>query len=302
MKTILLFLLQFTFADISRAATLDKQSVGLRTTNNVYLENENPVSDSYLLLNSRMSFFPGRQVLQATLDYADYFRENPNDFLNLRLKVRPSPNRVFSFFHRNYLHGNAATSDTSFTHTGIGFDLEKESTPRANWLFFGSAGYQGRHYHDFDGRNDHQLSVFASLDFAVHSRITPYLYSGLGFVLSSQSAYSLTFLDLGGGVKGPISPSWSWSLDLDIRATTYANRRIDDVIEVRRSRGSTVLVNVSERERTQVSILGGALKWQINNEFDFESRVNFGRQSSNNPNLEYRNNEVYLTLSYRGKN
>jgi hypothetical protein len=193
---------------------------------------------------------------------------------------------------------NVATSDTSFTHTGAGLDLEREWVPNTNIIISGNAGYESRFFHDLDGRNDHQFMLLADFDFNFNPAINPFAYTDLGFIFSSQAAYSAMFFDFGGGAKGPITKSLSWVTDIDIRSVSYMNRRVDQTMELTKRRGSSQTVNITETERTHTVTVGGGLRWAFDRNFEFENRINITSQSSNNPNFEYQNNEIYLSVVY----
>jgi hypothetical protein len=199
LKTLLLILFVLispkTFAD-----TFAKQSVGFRYTDNVYLAPEAKTADFYLLLNSRLQFFAGERPFNLKLDYADYTKESANDYagvlLSTQFNTTPYDTKL-KFFHKNYVNENVATSDNSFTHTGAGVDLEREWVPNQKVAISGSVGYETRFFHDFGGRNDHQLMALADFDFNSNPLFTPFAYTDMGLILSSQATYSASFFDLG---------------------------------------------------------------------------------------------------------
>lgn len=286
---------------------MDKQSIGLRHTSNVYLMPEGEVEDYFLLLNSRFQWSLGENPLHLRFDYADYNKEDDNDYARLGLTTKintfssgglRSSNLYFKLFHKNYVHENAATTDTSFTHTGAGLDLEREWTPSSSTMITGGLGYEARYFHDFNGRHDHQVMALADFAFNSSPKITPYAYTDIGLILSSQAAYSALFYDFGGGAKGPVHRNLIWLVDLDLRTTSYMNRTVSETIEVTRRRGGSQTTTLTEKERTQTLTLGGGLRWTVEKNFEFESRLNLTQQASNNPNYKYENQEIYFTLSY----
>lgn len=304
---LLFFISLFLVLPKAKADTLDKQSIGLRYTDNVYLMPEGQIADFYLVLNSRFQFRVDERILRLKFDFADYFKEHDNDYAGLSLVTKlnsittgllRASDLNLKLFHKNYVNENAATSDTSFTHTGAGVGLEREWLANANVVITGDAGYEGRFFHDFGGRNDHQFMLLADFDFNSMPKVNPYAYTDLGFILSSQAAYSARFFDLGGGAKGPITKSLSWVTDLDIRTVSYMNRTVDQTMETTKRRGVSQTVNVTDNERTQTVTVGGGFRWQVDRDFQFESRINIANQSSNNPNFEYQNNEIHLSISY----
>ncbi|WP_413289340.1 hypothetical protein [Bdellovibrio sp. HCB337] len=286
----------------AQADTLDKQSVGFRYTDNVYLTPESKTADSYLLVNSRFQFFMGERILRMKMDYADYSKESDNDYAGLTLTTKwgsvRSADLDLKLFHKNYVNENAATTDNSFTHTGAGAALEKSWTPNSNVLITGGTSYDTRFFHDFNGRNDHQLMLFGDLDFNSYSKVTPYIYADCGLVLSSLAAYSNVFFDIGGGAKGPLSKDLSWLVDLDLRSVSYSNRNVDETLILTKRRGSSQTTTVTNNEQTQTTTIGGGIRWGYDKNFEFESRVNSTAQSSNNPNFAYKNDEIYFSLSY----
>jgi len=295
----LFLILLILISSKTQADTFAKQSAGFRYTDNVYLAPEAKVADFYLLLNSRLQFSLAERALSLRLDYADYAKESDNDYAGFLLSTKfRSPDMNLKLFHKNYVNENAATSDTSFTHTGAGIDLEKEWTPNQKVAVTGSVGYENRFFHDFGGRNDHQVKATAEFDFNSNPRVTPFAYTDLGLILSSQAAYSATFFDFGGGAKGPITGNLMWLTDFDMRAVSYMNRIVNQTLETTKRRGTTQAVNITDNERTQTTTVGGGLRWSFEKDFQFESRINIANQSSNNPNFEYQNNEIYLLLSY----
>lgn len=312
MKTTALYLLgALSLALLSssplHAETLDKQSLGYHYTSNAYLTPDSPVADSYLLLNSRYKFQMLENPLAFRLDFADYLKESDNDYLRLNLNTKwPSLSRgsfrsldfYLRLFHKNYLHENVATSDNSFTHTGAGLDMEREWQLSPTLQLTAGAGYETRYFHDFRGRNDHQFMVLADMDFYPGARVSFHTSADLGLTLSSLAAYSATFTDLGAGAKGLINKDLEWISDLDIRAVAYVNRTVDEAVEVGARRGTLKTVTVSEIERTQSLSLSGGLKWTLSKNFDLEGRCIVSKQSSNNPNFAYQNQEAVVSVMY----
>jgi len=304
MKSFLLIIVSLFILDHAKAGTLDKQSAGFRYTDNVYLTPEERTSDFYFLLNSRYGFYPNDHLLGLRLDLADYSKTQDNDYVGVTLsskwqKYFRSSDLNLRLFHRNYFNGNAATTDTSYTHTGLGADLEREWTPNSSMILTGSTGYEMRYFHDFNGRMDHQFMAAIDADFNSNPSITPYTFADMGLILSSQAAYSSLFFDLGAGAKGPISKSLLWLTDVSLRSVSYMNRRIDQTLEITKNRGNTQTVTETDTERTKSITVGGGIKWQIDRSFEFESRINVTNQTSNNPNFAYQNNEIYMSLLYR---
>lgn len=301
------FIFLFMVFPKAGANTLDKQSIGFRYTDNVYLMPDEKTADFYLLLNSRVQFYFDERKFRLKFDFADYTKEQDNDYASLSLSTKltsfttgllKSSDLNFKVFHKNYVNENVATSDNSFTHTGAGLDLEREWGPNTNVIITGNAGYESRFFHDLDGRSDHQFLLLADFDFNFNPWINPYAYTDLGFIFSSQAAYSAMFFDFGGGAKGPITKSLSWVMDIDVRAVSYLNRRVDQTMELTKRRGALQTVNVTETERSQTVTLGGGLRWTFDRNFELESRINITSQNSNNPNFEYQNNEIYFSVVY----
>jgi hypothetical protein len=76
------------------------------------------------------------------------------------------------------------------------------------------------------------------------------------------------------------------------------NRIVNQTLTTTNRRGASQAVNVTDNERTQTTTVGGGLRWDIEKSFQFENRINIINQSSNNPNFEYQNNEIFLSLIY----
>jgi len=293
----------------AQADFVDKQSVGLRYTDNAYLTPEDPAADFYFLLNSRFKLPYLDNSLRLKLDYAAYSKESDNDYAKANLGGRlstfssgllKSSELYFDAFHKQYTNEGSATSDNSFTHTGSNFNLEREWLPGSSTSVTGGVSYENRFFHDFDGRSDHQLMLAADFDYFLNPSINPYAYGDIGVVLSSLPAYTQRFIDLGGGAKGPISPSLEWTADLHIRSASYMNRSVDQTSEITKRRGNSQTATTTENERTQSITVGGGLHWNLSREFDFDSRINITNQTSNNPNFEFKNNEIYFSLTYVG--
>lgn len=286
----------------AQADTLDKQSAGFRYTDNVYLLPTDKTADFYFFLSSRFQFFLEERILRLKLDYADYTKESDNDYVGLSLSTKlknvGASTLNGKLFHKNYVNENAATTDNGFTHTGAALDLERAWASNSNFSFTGGASYETRFFHDFGGRNDHQLMALVDIDFNSNPKIAPYAYADFGVVLSSFSAYSTVFFDLGGGLKGPVSKSLSWIADLDIRSVSYMNRTVDQTMTITKRRGTTQNTNITENEHTQCLTVGGGLSWKLEKSFDFETRMTVSEQNSNNPNFAYQNNEFFLSLIY----
>lgn len=282
---------------------MDKQSFGLRYTDNVYLTPESKTADTYLLLNSRFNFQVTEQrIFKFRFEYAAYSKEDVNDYAGLYLSTKlgsvRSADVYFKLFHKNYVNENAATTDDSYTHTGLGFDFEKALKSTLDLSVTATAAYETRFFQDFDGRNDHQIMALVDADFTSSPRWTPYVYGDLGLVFSSQSAYSTYFMDMGVGAKGPMGRGLLWLADLDFRSVSYLNRTVNETVEITRRRGTTQVVDVTDNEKTQSLRAGGGVRWSASGKLDLESRLNTTQQYSNNPNFAYQNHEILLSLTY----
>ena len=285
-----------------------KQSLGLFYTSNADLLPTQPIADVYTRLDSKWYGDVQDVPFYLGISWFNYSKQKSNNLLSLNLsteqlqesRIAGEYQLIPKIFHRNYINNSAATSDTSFTNSGLGFDFEKTWEKNSRLNFSSLVGFESRHFHQFSDRWDHQGHISGDTEFEMNEKIQLHGFSGLGFVFSSLSEYSHSYFDLGFGAKGPINSQWTWSSDLQITQKVYFNRTITQVIEINSRRGIKSSALSTTNERTLLTTLKSAATYNYDAAFSVESGLLLATQGSNNKVNGYNNFEIFSSIIFRG--
>ena len=298
------FIFFFSLSEQALAKTEAKQSVGLNFTSNANLVNENKIGDFYTQLNSRVSTEFSAVPVYFNLGWLNYFKETSNNFLSVSLSAdieatqfkTTSTYWIPKLFHRNYLRDNAATSDSSFTHTGLGLDLEKIFIKKSDFSLSAMAGYETRLFSKFQNRNDHEIHFLSDLKYSIDPILKLSAFGGLGLVSSSLSEYSRNYIEFGGGLKSDTEEKINWGSEAVLVQTTYVNRTISQATEITKRRGGTSTKIVESKETTQFVSVKGQIIYTVRPEWFVQTGLSMNTQSSNNPINSYSAIEISVSL------
>ena len=306
MRLVFLILISMLLTPFSicNAETTSKQGLGIRYTSNPNLVADNPTSDFYTKLDSKWYADADDYLLYFGLSWLNYNREKSNNLLSLGISAEKELKSDLlgtyklapTVFHRNYINNNAATSDSSFTNTGIGVDLEKSWQPSGDFSYNATAGYDVRQYANFSNRMDHNLHLTGDVGFELNSQVRLMGFGSVGFLISSLSEYTRSYLDLGVGAKGPINAKLTWNTDLLISRNTYLNRSLVQVTEVSNRRGQSSKLDATVKEGYLLSSLSGEISYLHDLNWNMNSGVIISTQNSNNPVNSYNNFETYVSV------
>lgn len=288
----------------SLAQTQAKHSLGLYYTTNANLVNKNATGDFYTRLDSKWSSSVSEVPFFIGFSWLNYSKETSNSFLSLAVSAEIEATQFNTsstywlpkVFHRNYLQDKAATSDTSFTHTGIGLDLEKNFQGSSNLKYSVLAGYETRFFSKFQNRNDHEFHLLSDFDYPLNSELKISGFAGLGLVFSNLSEYSRNYLEFGSGIKSDSKKELDWSIDLSLIQTTYVNRTISQATEITNRRGAISTQIVETKESTQLVNLKAELIYNYLPQWKFNSGISLSSQSSNNIVNQYSDVEISISL------
>lgn len=309
MSKLITITLLFLLHQSTLAETSGKQSLGIGYISNANLTADQPLSDFYTRLDSKWFGTVASKPFFFGISWLNYAKENSNNYLSVTLSSeKETENKVageFSItpvvFHRNYLKSTAATSDTSFTHTGFGVDLEKQFVPRPELVATLGTGYELRAFSNFSNRTDHDLRL-ASGDLVFDLNPTVQLQSGasLGVIVSSLSEYSRSYFDLSLGAEGAIDQQLSWNSELRLTSANYMNRTLSQATEITNRRGKIISSNIAENERTFQTSVQGGVNFAIDSRWSLNSLLSLTSQNSNNEVNSYSATELFCTLVFRG--
>ncbi len=285
-----------------------KQSLGLFYTSNADLVSSGPTADAFTRLDSKWYGQVQDIPFYFGLTWYNYAKQKSNNMLSLNLSTEQLQEShiagdyqlIPKLFHRNYIFNTAATSDTSFTNTGVGVDFEKSWQKNSRLNFSALAGLESRHFHQFKNRWDNEGHITGDIQFELTSKILLHGFSGLGLVFSSLSEYSNFFLDLGFGAQGPINADWNWNSELQVTQKNYLNRTITQATEITNRRGNKSTVISTTNESALLNIFKTSATYNYNAALRIESGLLFTGQRSNNEVNGYSNFEVFTSVIFRG--
>ncbi|MBC7419789.1 MAG: hypothetical protein H7328_03590 [Bdellovibrio sp.] len=284
------------------------QSLGANYTSNANLTSADIKSDFYSRLDSKWYSEINTYPIFFGFSWLNYSKEKSNNLLSFTLSAeKVDSDRVAGqflwiprLFHRNYISSNAATSDISFTHTGAGLDLEKTWTANT-WLNITvDAGYEVRSFASFANRADHEIHLMVDTDSHLESNLNLTTSADFGFIISSLSEYSKTYLDLAAGIGGVYTPRLSWNSELRISSVSYPNRKISQVTEITNRRGKTSYQGADSNEQTFLTSARVGLAYLLDEEWIVKSGLSIASQNSNNEINIYKNNEIFLSVVFKG--
>ncbi len=304
-----LFLIMTSYANAQTTAEIQgKQSFGLFYTSNADLSSSKPVADTYTRLDSKWYGDVQYVPFYLGLAWLNYGKEKSNNMLSLTLSAEKSQENgvvggyrvVPKIFHRNYIFNTAATSDVSFTNSGIGIDFEKTWQKSPTFNISALIGFESRHFPQFENRWDHEGHINANIEYDLSQSTHLIGFSGLGAVYSGLAEYSRSYLDFGFGAQGPISESWTWSSEFQISQKNYFQRTVSQATEITNRRGNTSTFVSTTNERASVISSKALAAWKFDSSWSLQSGLYLTAQSSNNSVNSYNDFEVFTSIIYRG--
>ena len=285
-----------------------KQSLGFFYTSNANLAYTQPIADTYSRLDSKWYGDIQDVPFYFGLSWYNYAKEKSNNMLSVTLssdlaqesETFGSYRIVPKIFHRNYIFNTAATSDSSFTNTGIGLDLEKTLQKNSSLDISSSVGLESKRFSQFENRWDHEGHITGDIEYDLNPTLHLNGFSGFGLVFSTLSEYSHSYLDLGFGASGPINADWTWSSEIQIVQKNYFNRTISQSTEITNRRGVTSSVLSTTNEIALLTNLKSTATYKYSTALSFESGLLFAKQGSNNAVNRYNNFEVFTSVIFRG--
>ncbi len=300
----ILILLQLSVLKTASAETTGKQGLGFYSTSNANQTSE-ASPDTFTQVTSRWTTDVDENPWRYGLTWLNYNKEKANNLLSLSLGAELNFDKDSStktiylprIVHRNYVLGQAATSDTSFTNTSVGMDVEFSQEKVGRWENTYTLGYEARHYPDLK-RIDNEAHAIADFQFEVNTRIQLFALTTGGILISNSSAYSKFFADINFGSDILLSEGWFLNLEILQSQSIYLSRNISQQTEVTNRRG-TVVGYSTAKELIAVSTLKADVRYMVNDIFNLQSGVSASSQSSNNPLNNYRSAEIFLSLGLK---
>ena len=285
-----------------------KQSLGFFYTSNANFAYTQPIADTYSRLDSRWYGDVQNVPFYLGLSWFNYTKEKSNNVLSVTLsseflqegEIFGNYRIIPKLFHRNYIFNTAATSDSSFTNSGIGLDFEKTWQKNSSLNFSSSAGFESKRFSQFENRWDHEVHITGDIEYDLNSAIHLNGFSGFGLDFSSLSEYSHSYLDLGFGISGPINANWTWNSEFQVLQKNYFNRTITQATEITNRRGIKSSVLSTTNEIALLTSLKATATYSHSDAWSFESGFMFATQRSNNAVNSYNNFDVFTSIIFRG--
>ena len=250
MNPILALLAVLSVTMVSHASEfMSKNGFDLGYTSNANLTSEDPEGDMFYRIVTSNTLTSDNHSYGLRLGYSDYFTENVNDVLSLRLQdVWRAPRSITyraSVLGQYFPNGSSGTTESAFNSFGAEFsaakDWERNSTLYGDW----GGGYRFRHYPSFKGRHDHTGFVGSTLNYELSPKTELGAYGEVGLLFSSLGEYSRMYVDLGGTIEYKISSHWMWESDLSISQSYFVDRSVTTQTQVTNKRGR-IATNTSE--------------------------------------------------------
>ena len=296
-----LILLQMAVLTVAKAETSGKQGLGLYSTSNANQTNDlSP--DTFTQVSSRWSTEVGETPLLYGFSWLNYNKEKANNLLFLSLgaefssenETKAKISYLPRIIHRNYVTGQAATSDSSFTNSSLGLDVEFSHEKTSRWQNVYTVGDEVRHYPGLN-RLDNEAHAIADFRFEATPRVQLFATPGAGILISNSSEYSRLFYDLSFGSEFLLRESLFLNLEMIQIQSIYFSRTISQRTEITNRRGAIVGYSTA-KELTGVSTLKASVRYMVSEILILQSGLSSTSQSSNNPTNDYRSAEIFVSL------
>jgi hypothetical protein len=214
---------------------------GLGFTDNANLEDSQRDSDMFYRLSTINSYQTDAHLLGVRLAFTDYFRENRNDLLSLRLSDRWSPGGKWSYYgalaFQDYVGGEPGTTEASFDNFGVDFSMERKITLNSKTEIRFGPGGTARFYSASAHRSDFSAFGYGEIDYEVSEKVLIGGRAETGLLLSTDSDFSRFYLELVGSCDYDFAESWSVAGELGIKDSAFTSRSISTETIVSRNRG-----------------------------------------------------------------
>lgn len=282
-----------------------KPQVGAGLTDNANYDENDKKSDFFWWLGGFGYYETPEAQWSTYLNFRDYLSEDHNDRLSYRVSRTHTVQYPWSgkldwqwaLGGQQYSGKSPAETEDSFNHIYVDTSLAKQYSVRSNFLLSYGPGAQIKSFTDFDGRLDFSLYGELNADWEFRSDQSLHPFAELGFVISNESEYSNTFIDLGADWIYEPHPKWRYLAGATLRQTYYMDRSISEAIAITNRKGKVISSTQSEDEAHTLFQLQGSATYLMKRE-ELKSTIILGHQNSRSGALDFTEFQVqfaYIT-------
>ena len=276
--------------------------IGLGLTDNVYQDDENKRSDSFVWLQALGKYSINDSALVGKLNLTHYTKESANDSVSYSLKYNtpldaPKTELTFGVGGFSYFKTDVGSTEEAFTNAYLTGYVTKNFTVNSVFDYSLRPGLKFSSYPQLANRYD--STAFFGVDAFWRPRseteISP--YSEIGFIFSNQGYYSRTYFDLGCSVTEKLDDLYKVSGDLFLRSSSYPNRRVSDILLIPNRSGRVTSKAIDTNEAVSMTQISATL---IRTEGQSEISVgaNYTRETSLSQLTGYKEMQLLTALKY----
>lgn len=298
-------LLALFFCAAAHADFVSLDEAGLGYSDNPYFTSTDVKPDFFFRVRSRNTWTLSDHKTLFDATYTGFFKETPNDVFNWRVADERNL-RLFNlpwqlntaFFGNHYIHNSPGTTDDGFSNIGAEADFQRKWQVRPNLLLTYGPGLELDDYIDISRRTDTLISMQGNLDYTRSKRLDIYGASQLDMVLSTDSDFSKTFLELDGGCSYAWSPVWTWYNDVTLRETEFFSRTVSRPTILTTRRGETINSTSTAYESYTTWYWATEVRRDLSKEVYSSLRLTASNQNSTSGLLDYSTFGIYARLVY----
>ncbi|UOF01272.1 hypothetical protein [Bdellovibrio reynosensis] len=264
-------------------------------TDNAQRTDANKESDFFFALGTSNRFTMPGHVLGLRLKYQDYSNENPNDVLSYgisdEMKCLGDKTCEFEFKGQEYVYGEPATTDYSFTNYALAGAVTKTQGLKRNMDLDLTAAAEVRNYPSLN-RLDTTAYFRATLGYDATTLLYLEANGESGLVISSASEYSLMYFDISGMAEYAVDRNWTMTGELGVKQTVFLNRDLTTETTVTRRNGRTVSLVDTSKETYNALYLSFEGNYTVSLDHTAGIGLRSFKQNSRSGYQDYTENEI----------
>lgn len=276
--------------------------IGLGVTDNVYQDDENKVSDSFLWLQALGKYTLADAALVGKLNLTHFTKESPNDSVTYSLKyimplASPKTDLTLGVGGFSYFKTDVGSTEEAFTNAYVTAYVTKMFLANLQFEYSLEPGVKFSSYPQLANRFD--TSAFFRADGFWHLRSSTEVnpYSEVGFIFSNQGYYSRSYLDFGCSITEKLDETYKVSGDLFLRSSSYPNRRVSDILLIPNRSGRVTSKATDTNEAISMTQISATLT-RTEGQSEISLGANYTRETSLSQLTGYKELQLLAALKW----
>lgn len=212
----------------------NRPEVGLGFSDNVYQDDFNKKSDSYMWLQFMTKYDAGDAQWTGRIYLNLYRSEYLNNYGTYLLKrgseLSADTELFLSMGGLSYLKQDKGSTDEAYNNFYLSAYISKKIKEGPDYKVSVDPGVKAISYPQLGRRLDVVAYVASDITWQTRSTTEINPYGEVGFVFSNQGYYSRRYFALGVVWTEKLQENFSFSLDYYMRNTVYPNRTVSDIL------------------------------------------------------------------------